>query len=688
MATMNEVVEKANLDRAWRWIRSNPDPNYKRYCGESYSRFAIADDRLLVDIQARLKKGIYEPSHSCKFLIPKKSGILRPYTILTVEDQIVYQALVNVIAEHLAPRIRSRYMNESFGHLYAGKTSIWFYKKWSAGYQAFNKAARAAFSRGLRYAASFDLTACYDSLDHGVLSHFLKEINCDQAFCDFLKTGLSKWTATNQRIYHFHGIPQGPLGSGLLAEVVLQHFDQHYGTRGTLAYLRYVDDIRLFASKESDLRKMLVTLDMLSKDVGLFPQAGKIEIHEVKDIDKELKSISNPTETAVKHTHVDHEKLRNRIMELTSRGKIDDETRFKYLLAHANPHFRLNRRLMLLSERRPDLTNAVMRYFKRYKKLPRTVSSELIARVRKKQLYDNVAAEIIDALDGRVDAQLSVQLDRILKKQWKPRGLGTDLKHVMARRLLKNGALTTNQIKYALHSTPEWWVRVQLVSQLSNRNASTQMLESWLNQSLRDKAPDVSIAAAEKIAIESVAVFRPVADINPSGGKILRAFGLIKRVPGRACGVEFSISKLTKITSGLNWRGVFGTDYKQAETQAVLMQALAETNATAFVNAADVFNDLLLHRLFLHQPALGGYTLGRIGSVLPHAGGGGSVNLRTAYPDLFAYMASIHDQRYLSNLSHPQVRRTGKPTGHIKFAYLKSATRMLKAAVEELSFNW
>jgi hypothetical protein len=121
-------------------------------------------------------------SHSCKFLIPKKSGILRPYTILTVEDQIVYQALVNVIAERLAPKMRNSYLTQTFGHIYAGKTSQWFYRRWNDGYKAFNQATRAAFNRGLVYAASFDLTACYDSLDHAVLCHFLTQLGIEQEF--------------------------------------------------------------------------------------------------------------------------------------------------------------------------------------------------------------------------------------------------------------------------------------------------------------------------------------------------------------------------------------------------------------------------------------------------------------------------------------------------------------------------
>src|SRR5439155_16593208 len=100
-------------ERAWRWVRSNPDATYKNYFREAYSRFALADEPLLDDLHGRLKRGIYEPSHACKIYLPKASGILRPYTLLTLEDQIVYQSMVNVVAEHLFPRIRPRYFVET-----------------------------------------------------------------------------------------------------------------------------------------------------------------------------------------------------------------------------------------------------------------------------------------------------------------------------------------------------------------------------------------------------------------------------------------------------------------------------------------------------------------------------------------------------------------------------------------------
>ena len=107
--------------------------------------------------------------------------MLRPFSLLTVEDQIVYQALVNVVAERLHPKIRHRYRREIFGHLYAGGGNTWFYQKWQWTYAAFNKAAREAFASGFRFTAKFDLTAFYDSLDHAVLGYFLRELHLDRS---------------------------------------------------------------------------------------------------------------------------------------------------------------------------------------------------------------------------------------------------------------------------------------------------------------------------------------------------------------------------------------------------------------------------------------------------------------------------------------------------------------------------
>ncbi len=683
MSLLKDAYDPKNLERAWRWIRSNPDSEFKSYFRSAYAQFALADLALLDDLRKRLKRGTYQPSHACKIFYPKRSGILRPYTLLTVEDQIVYQALVNIVAEKLFPYVRARYLREAFGHLYAGKSSIWFYRKWSDGYAAFNKAARQAFSGGLKFTASFDLTAYYDSLDHGVLRHFLSGIGCDQEFSLALTERLSVWTATERRVYHNHGIPQGPLGSGLLSEVVLQHFDNNYGSPNRVRYLRYVDDIRLFAASHRELREMIVNLDLLSKDVGLFPQSSKIEIHEVMDIEAELKSVSRPPEVAIKRRVVDQQKLQKRLIELSPRFRVLNDTRFKYLLAHAAPSSKLNARLWRILEQRPDLYDCIFRYFRRYKALPKSMAKELIRQIKSRPLYDAVTCALIATAEDRLPKALCASANKGIRALWKPKGLPPSLAAHVGTWLLREGLLTSKQAEAIFYREGSWWVISRLLEALDAWHYSTGQISTIVNHCLESESNDIGICAAIQVVERAVAVTPPIAKLNRSGAIVLNAFGVIASIPRGRCGVSASMKRLLgKTAPDVNWRRVFGPDYSKAERQAMWCRAYSLTDMTAFVNALDVFNEWLLSSLYQHDTSLGGYTLGNIGGAL------NSARLKTGYPAISSLVASVHNQRLRSMLSHPIVRNTGRVTRQVRFSYLPVAKRLLMKALQELKAKW
>ena len=141
--------------------------------------------------------------------------------------------------------------------------------------------------------------------------------------------------------------------------MVLSHFDELKIGGIEFRYFRYVDDIRLFAKKEHDLRRLLVSLDLLSKDVGLFPQSGKIGIHRITSIEAELKTISNPIEPVLSSKVVDQKKLLVRLVELSPRCRVTNATRFKWLLAHATPSARLTERLWRVPENHPEYYRSV-----------------------------------------------------------------------------------------------------------------------------------------------------------------------------------------------------------------------------------------------------------------------------------------------------------------------------------------
>lgn len=668
-----------NLTRAWRWIRSNPDATYKSYFRDLYSAYAVADDALLQHLGDRIKRGIYQPTDATKIFFPKVSGILRPYSLLSVEDQIAYQGAVNIVAEKLFPKVRHRYGKDVFGHLYGGSSSIWFYRKWSDGYRMFNNAAIQAFNDGLRFTATFDLTACYDSIDHSVLSHFMQKIGCEEAFCKTLTHWLSVWTGTETRILHNHGIPQGPLGSGLLAEVVLQHFDNHRGREKSVRYLRYVDDIRLFAKSEEDLRHMLVRLDRLSKDIGLFPQSAKIHIHQVKDIHTELKSVSQPVESVVHSKTVNQDKLLKRLVHLSPRYNVASQSRFKYLLAHSLPSAKLTARMWRIFENAPHLYDPFSRYLTRYTTIPNIPATRLLAEIEGQKLYPAIAAGFIRAIDGRLSDNLRKVARKKLKPLWKPKIQQADFSAALGQWLVRESGFTDSQIKYAVTHPKSWWLRAQLFLAFQETFPATHLRDLLVNQGLTDKCHDVALAAAYLAGHYGIKPAPPISKLHPAAKLVLRQFGLIRRANANICGIHDSMTRMLKTILQVQWRKLFAQDYRKVERQVVEVHAYSKTNATAWVNAMDVFCDWLLIALTRKDKSLGTYQQGNVGGFM------NSASLRTLYPATQAFVFDIHQMRYQSNLSHAKVGKTAKATKSIPFKYIRKGKKLLQSAIAELS---
>lgn len=680
MNDLKDVYAPDNIRRAWRWVLSNPDRSYKSYFRESYAAYSSAEVPLLADLSNRIKRGIFHPESACKIFFPKKSGILRPYSLLCINDQIAYQAAVNVCADALFPRVRGRYFSQVFGHLYAGKTSTWFYRKWSGGYAAFNRAAIHAFNSGYKYTASFDLTACYDSIDHKVLCHFLLDLKLSREFCDRLTEWLSVWTATDKNIFHGHGIPQGPLGSGMLSEVVLQHFDEYSWIPQKLQYLRYVDDIRLFAKDEKTLRKALLRLDRLSKDVGLFPQSNKINIHAISDIRAELKSVSQPVEAAVRSKNVDQVRLRARLVALSPRMRIVDSTRFKYVLAHAQPAAALTSRLWKLYRHYPELYEPIARYLSRYRRLPKRAAHDLIQVIVGQDLYQAIAATFVQVSYNRLNGKSLELARRRLKPLWKPKTTQGDLTASLGRWLMSANYLTPAQLDYALRPKAEGWVKSQLLLELLDTPIDLGRLRRILNQMVVDSCADAALCAAYVAARRGIKPDVPIHQMTGTAKSVLREFRIIKRRRGSVCGIRESLYRLIGKELHVRWKRLLGKNYPGAERQIVACRGYASTSATSWINALDVFNDFLFHAVFVKDGTLGTWPLGNAGSVLRSP----TSRFARGYPRCYSYARETHDKRLESLLSHPKVRETGRETGHLPFKYIKRSLALMNSAISEL----
>jgi reverse transcriptase-like protein len=680
-----------NLRRAWQWLKTSGDASYKNYFRHIYRAYAIADEANLKMLRERLIKGMYEPTHATKIYHLKKSGIQRTITLLGIEDQIVYQALVNIIADQLFPVIKHRYHKEVFGNLLAGPRSKFFYVDWHKGYKHFSAAIRKIYDQGFVYTATFDLTAFYDSIDHAVLAHFLAEAGIQKEFIDLLCRYLKHWTARflERRIYHGHGIPQGPPCSGFLSEVVLKYFDDRRPVKhSSWRYFRYVDDIRLFAKNEQDLRVLLVKLDLISKEIGLFPQTGKINIHKVKNIADEIKSISNPPEVTVGKASEDQDTLRRRINKLSPRYVVLNETRFKYVIGSAEPHSALSNRLIAVLRKRPHLYISVFHYLNRYKQFPEQLSRKLLDLLTDSAIYTAFVAAGLRSMRDRCHPYVQLDLNSFARTliDESEYALSPELNTAAIEVLLVQNALSWEEILEHVRWNPEWWARSELIHSVDIRHYGKPSFEFLIKEFLVEAQMDVSIVAAELAATHDVDLGQRTYSFNPIAQIAFRKMGLISVVRSGRCPITNAMRDIFGVAlSRINWKKLFGYHYKYAISKVIRLRAYSAIDASSWVNLLDTLHDDLLDSLFINEAgAIGTYTHGNIGGALASS----TSRFALKFPVAQKVFSRIHEKRLESSLSHSVVRKTGRRTRFIEFEFINKTKSSLVRAYLEIWSNW
>lgn len=671
---------KTNIKQAWNWLKSNPDGIIKDGYGmrDAYRNFTVVEENFLNEVVSDLRAGTYNPTSACKVYLPKSSGGLRPYTLLTVKDQVIYQALVNIVAEQLFFKIKNRYYDKVFGNLYGGNESIWFYKNWGVGYKKFNNAARRAFSSGRIFMASFDLVACYDSIDHKVLSYYLQEIGVPQDAIDLLLLCLSKWTSTDyaKPIYQGHGIPQGPMSSGLLSEVVLSAFDSERRTP-RVTYIRYVDDIWFFAEEENDLREELVRMDRICKKVGLFPQSSKINIRRVKDIEEELKTVSGIFDNAIE---IDNNDYFGILKKVTPSYRIKDVSKFKYCTSKTNPTSQLINRLWRIFANHPEIYPQICSAIIRSGKLSKTSRKNIRLILSRKNPYINIQASFVEVL-----CKIKMSLDdarifsKIIKEQF---GTGSAFRNSDARLtalvfefLYINKKLTTKQISYICKS-PFWYTRREIARFLKNSESSI------IKNFLLDDVQDVQLSSSRNIMLNDTQV--PSTSLPFLPNTYFKNFNLITGNTHDPCKIHLTLTLMIGQKINVNWKKLLGTRYKQALKVLVNCNASLSTNIGAWICELDVFNEIIVRALFDKETTLG-VVGGNYGSVL---GPGSPFAIR--YNNIYSPCAFIHKRRRTTPVTHAYDIKTKQPTQPFKHkevpVYMKKQIGMIMA-LSKSTFN-
>jgi hypothetical protein len=275
---------------------------YKELYYEDLKIFEIFLRENIECVIDEIKEEIFKPESSYKIFIPKKNNLIRPLSLLKFKDLLVYQAVINTIVDAVYDDISPYYNNIIFGNVCTTskdneKDRIFFFKPWRHQWKKFENKTKEYYESGYNFLSEFDIASFFDSIDHHILRQILEEkYKIDDKLLDILINLLEKSTSDSdyKNFTKKHGIPQGPIGSSFLGDLYLFHLDVEIKKRNIdIKYIRYCDDIRIFAKDKFIAQKAISELDLLARDLGLIPQANKILVSQINDVNSLLKDSKN-----------------------------------------------------------------------------------------------------------------------------------------------------------------------------------------------------------------------------------------------------------------------------------------------------------------------------------------------------------------------------------------------------------
>lgn len=690
MAFPHRFTSISNFELAFARIVRGQNKEYKTFFRHLYPSYELSLRDNLEDLIDDIKHGRYEPSRATCVYQPKKSGVLRPLRLLTLQDQIVYQAIANLIAVAYHPIQDRLAFKRCFGAIAAGPKSAFFYRGWRSCYRKFDQAVVKAFKSGNKYVADFDLVSFFELIDHRLLNDVLRIRFKQPEILTLLFKCLEKWTEHHHGSCLHHGIPQGPEASAFLAECFLFSFDRL--NFRSLVYLRYVDDIRLMARTEPPVRRALLRLDIASKHRGLVPQAQKIEcrpVNKIEDLRKNVPSnvaAASPSGIVTTPTQRRLERIFKRSIK-KEKGKwiIVDETKFKFVLFRMRPKRVILRRVASLVELRPDLSWVFASYFRRFPR-DQEAADFLLTELRRDPTYDASAANYIGAMDVCEPPVRGRGYRRVIQTAER-RSEEKSIILKVASTKFRGRRVGSKDAQKLVHRLADPLARGIVIQYLYGRSGNVFEVSDAI--SLLDegtKSTDADLARFCAYLLLGIwpwtkTTWTPAADVNRSVKLLMKGIGLRVRAPRRRGILNKFFEDRMGIRTKLNWRKSLKGDWRDAERRCLRVQELEVGDPSSWLMMIDTFNELLIQRLSSQHPLL--TTAFKAATPLKAANpdfGNWLKNsaLRAVLPKGLLWFNAIHNERVQADLAHAKSRkgRVTKVVSYTKRDRLKKGSKI------------
>ena len=270
----DKLAELLNLELAWKRVKL--DIPGRVFTRNPFEVKLIEYDLVgcLNDLNGRIRDDTYNPKPANICDVPKGGWLVRPGSILSVEDRIAYYACLGACLPNIYETLEWSQGVVDFSYEISNEfENIKWLRSQFRSWTKFRTMSIEKIETGISHVITTDISNYYENVNIKTLTSDLKNAGVDDNIVNLLSRCLNKWTQSEGK-----GIPQGYTPSDLLGKLYLNSVDTNFRAMG-YDHFRYVDDIRIFCKDEVEAKKALVDLTKLLRARGLNLQSAKTKIH-------------------------------------------------------------------------------------------------------------------------------------------------------------------------------------------------------------------------------------------------------------------------------------------------------------------------------------------------------------------------------------------------------------------------